>query len=58
MFTLEDDGWHARSIAENPETEEIEFMKSATHPTVYMETDWYEKGLVYNRDKNGNITTI
>ena len=58
MFTLEDDGWHARSIAENPETGEIEFMKSATHPTVYMETDWYEKGLVYNRDKNGNITTI
>ena len=58
MFTLEDDGWHARSIAENPETEEIEFMKSATHPTVYMETDWFEKGLVYNRDKNGNITTI
>ena len=58
MFTLEDDGWHARSIAENPETGEIEFMKSATHPTVYMETDWFEKGLVYNRDKNGNITTI
>lgn len=58
MFTLEDDGWHAKSISENPETGEIEFMKSATHPTVYMETDWYEKGLVYNRDKNGNITTI
>lgn len=58
MFTLEDDGWHARSIAENPETGEIEFMKSVTHPTVYMETDWFEKGLVYNRDKNGNITTI
>lgn len=58
MFTLEDDGWHARSIAENPETGEIEFMKSATHPTVYMETDWFEKGLVYNKDKNGNITTI
>ena len=58
MFTLEDDGWHARSIAENPETGEIEFMKSATHPTIHMETDWYEKGLVYNRDKNGNITTI
>ena len=58
MFTLEDDGWHARTIAENPETGEIEFMKSATHPTVYMETDWYEKGLVYNRDKNGNTTTI
>ena len=58
MFTLEDDGWHAKSIAENPETGEIEFMKSATHPTVYMETDWYEKGLVYNRDKNGNTTTI
>ena len=58
MFTLEDDGWHAKTIAKNPETGEIEFMKSATHPTVYMETDWYEKGLVYNRDKNGNITTI
>ena len=58
MFTLEDDGWHAKSIAKNPETGEIEFMKSATHPTVYMETDWFEKGLVYNRDKNGNITTI
>ena len=58
MFTLEDDGWHARSIAENPETGEIEFMKSATHPTIHMETDWYEKGLVYNRDKNGDITTI
>ena len=58
MFTLEDNGWHAKSIAENPETGEIEFMKSVTHPTVYMETDWFEKGLVYNRDKNGNITTI
>ena len=58
MFTLEDDGWHAKTIAKNPETGEIEFMKSATHPTVYMETDWYEKGLVYNRDKNGNTTTI
>ena len=58
MFTLEDNGWHAKSIAENPETGEIEFMKSATHPTIHMETDWFEKGLVYNRDKNGNITTI
>lgn len=41
MFTEQSDGWHANSVAENPLTGEIEFMKSANHPTHYMEVDWY-----------------
>lgn len=58
MFTQEKDGWHASSIAENPETGEIEYMKASSHPTRYMESDWYEKGLIYSEDQNGNLTTI
>ena len=41
MFILEPDGWHAKSVAENPNTREIEFMKSSSHPSHYMEVDWY-----------------
>lgn len=55
MFTQYKDGWHAKSVAENPKTGEIEYMKSSNHPTRYMESDWYEKGLVYDEDENGNI---
>lgn len=55
MFTQSKDGWHAKSVAENPKTGEIEYMKSSNHPTRYMESDWYEKGLVYDEDENGNI---
>ena len=50
MFNKLSDGWHSRSIAENPNTGEIEYMKSENHPTRYMESDWYEKGLIYNDD--------
>ena len=50
MFNKLPDGWHARSVAENPNTGEIEYMKSEKHPTRYMESDWYEKGLIYNDD--------
>lgn len=50
MFHKLPDGWHARSVAENPTTGEIEYMKSENHPTRYMESDWYEKGLIYNDD--------
>lgn len=50
MFNKLPDGWHARSVAENPNTGEIEYMKSENHPTRYMESDWYEKGLIYNSD--------
>ena len=58
MFTQDRAGlFHARSIAENPETGEIEYMKTSSHPTRYMESDWYEKGLIYNEDQNGNIIT-
>ena len=56
MFTKLPDGWHARSVAENPNTGEIEYMKSENHPTRYMESDWYEKGLIYNDD--GTITQL
>lgn len=42
MFTQFDDGWHANSVAENPKTGEIEFMKSSTHPSIQKELDWYE----------------
>lgn len=50
MFTLEDDidesgkfvkRWHAKSVAFNPETGEYEFMKSADHPTLHYELEWY-----------------
>lgn len=41
MFTQFEDGWHANSVAENPTTGEIEFMKSSSHPNHYMEIDWY-----------------
>lgn len=59
MFTQDKQGlFHARSIAENPETGEIEYMKASSHPTRYMESDWYEKGLIYNEDQNGNTITI
>ena len=59
MFIQDKAGlFHARSIAENPETGEIEYMKASSHPTRYMESDWYEKGLIYNEDQNGNLSTI
>lgn len=41
MFVKEQDSWHASSVAENPNTGEIEFMKHSNHPTHYMEIDWY-----------------
>lgn len=57
MFVKGFDGvYHAMSIAENPETGEIEYMKSANHPTRYMESDWYEKGIMY--DENGNQSQL
>ncbi len=56
MFHKLPDGWHSRSIAENPTTGEIEYMKSENHPTRYMESDWYEKGLIYNDD--GSVTQL
>lgn len=49
-FNQKDNSYHARSIAENPQTGDIEFMKSSNHPTIFMETDWYEKGLIHNDD--------
>lgn len=58
MFTQDKAGlFHAKSIAKNPETGEIEYMKASSHPTRYMESDWYEKGLIYNEDQNGNLAT-
>lgn len=42
MFTQFEDGWHANSVAENPQTGEIEFMKSSSHPSIQKELDWYE----------------
>ena len=42
MFTQFEDGWHANSVAENPKTGEIEFMKSSSHPSIQKELDWYE----------------
>lgn len=41
MFIKQPDGWHANSVAENPTTGEIEFMKSSSHPNHHMEVDWY-----------------
>ena len=41
MFTQEKDGWHASTIAWNPETGEGEFMKSPDHPSSQQEMDWY-----------------
>lgn len=45
MFTLEDDGfYHAPSTAFNQDTGIYEFMKSADHPTVKYELNWYDNG--------------
>lgn len=33
--------WHGFTVAENPKTGELEFMKSSTHPTIQKELDWY-----------------
>lgn len=33
--------WHGFTVAENPNTEELEFMKSSSHPTIQKELDWY-----------------
>ena len=33
--------WHGFTVAENPNTGELEFMKSSTHPTIQKELDWY-----------------
>ncbi len=33
--------WHGFTVAENPNTGELEFMKSYTHPTIQKELDWY-----------------
>lgn len=41
MFTQFEDGWHANSVAENPKTGDIEFMKSSLHPSIQQELDWY-----------------
>lgn len=51
MFKLQEDfdqngkslgqSWHANSVAENPITGEIEFMKSPDHPTIKYEIEWY-----------------
>ena len=49
-FNQKDNSYHARSVAENLQTGDIEFMKSSNHPTIFMETDWYEKGLIHNDD--------
>ena len=53
-FNQKDNSYHARSVAENPQTGDIEFMKSSNHPTIFMETDWYENGLIHN----DNGTTV
>lgn len=42
MFTQFEDGWYANSVAENPQTGEIEFMKSSSHPSIQKELDWYD----------------
>jgi hypothetical protein len=41
MFTLKYDGWHAGSVALNPETGDYEFMKSSSHPSIIDELNWY-----------------
>ena len=33
--------WHGFTVAENPNTGELEFMKSSSHPTLQYELDWY-----------------
>lgn len=33
--------WHGFTVAENPNTGELEFMKSSSHPTIQEELDWY-----------------
>lgn len=59
MFTYNnsDSSWHASSIALNPTTGELEYMKASTHPTRHMESDWYEQGIIYNDDGTKSVLT-
>ena len=41
MFFPEWDGFHATSVAYNPDYGIYEFMKSPDHPSIRYETDWY-----------------
>lgn len=41
MYSLEEDGWHASTVAYNEDTDEYEFMKASNHPTIQYELDWY-----------------
>lgn len=41
MYSKEEDGWHAHSVQYNPDTDEYEFMKDSSHPTLKYELDWY-----------------
>lgn len=47
MFVEQEDfddtgkSWHGFTVAENPNTGELEFMKSSQHPTIQKELDWY-----------------
>lgn len=40
MFTLQKDGWHANSVAQD-EFGNYEFMKPISHPTESKELDYY-----------------
>lgn len=41
IFTKQKDGWHAPSVAYNKNTNNYEFLKPKTHPTVNLELDWF-----------------
>lgn len=41
IFTKQNDGWHAPSVAYNKDTNSYEFLKPKTHPTVNLELDWF-----------------
>ena len=49
MFSLERDGaFHANTVAPLNEKGEGEFMKSKSHPSLFHEVDWYNKGIIYD----------
>lgn len=57
IYNNSDSSWHASSIALNPTTGELEYMKASTHPTRHMESDWYEQGIIYNDDGTKSVLT-
>lgn len=50
MFTKEEDGWHAGSVAFNEDRGVYEFMKSKDHPSVQLELEWAKNDPEFSKE--------